>query len=91
MSPEGVLHMEVSASLLRLGLALTGLGIILLLLSLRRRYESESIEFSASGVVFIGPIPIILGGRYKWAVIGIAVFVVIILYATAMAAPPPLG
>jgi len=78
--------MEVSASLLRLGLALTGLGIVLLLLSLRRRYEAESIEFSTSSVLFIGPIPIILGGKNKWAIIGIAIFVMFILYITATTA-----
>jgi len=83
--------MEVSAPMLRAGLALTGLGVVLLLLSLRRRHESDSMEFRSTGVLFLGPIPIILGGKNKWAIIGIAIFVVIIIYITSTATLPTFG
>ena len=83
--------MEVSAQILSIGLVLTGLGVILLLLSLRRRHESDSMGFRSTGVIFFGPIPIILGGKNKWAIIGIAIFVVVIIYFTSTVALPAFG
>lgn len=83
--------MEVSAQMLSIGLALTGLGVILLLLSLRRRHESDSMGFRSAGVIFIGPIPAILSGKNKWAIIGIAIFVVIVIYITSTVTHPAFG
>jgi len=48
-------------------------------------------EFRSTGVLFLGPIPIILGGKNKWAIIGIAIFVVIIIYITSTATLPTFG
>ena len=80
--------MSVSASLLGLGLTLTGLGVIMVLLSLRRGEERDGVGHRAAGVVFIGPIPIVFGGSGRWAIVGIALVVIFaILVAMAMAQP----
>ena len=80
--------MSVSASLLGLGLTLTGLGVMMVLLSLRRGEERDGVEHRAAGVIFIGPIPIVFGGGGRWAIVGIALLIIFaILVAMAMAQP----
>jgi len=84
--------MSVSAPFLRLGLAMTGLGTILLLLSFKPRNEGEDVGYRSSGVIFLGSIPIVFGGRNRWAIVGIAVMAMIFLFvAAAMAQPKILG
>ena len=80
--------MSISPQALGLGLTMSGLGTILLLLSLRSKLEKEVTGFKASGVIFIGPIPIVLGGKSIWTIIGMAiVFVALIFVAAVMAQP----
>ena len=55
--------MSVSQQALGLGLTMSGLGTILLLLSFRSKLEEAETNFKASGVIFFGPIPIVLGGE----------------------------
>lgn len=62
-----------------LGMALAAIGTIMLFLSFRPRERRERVERGGVGVVFIGPIPIIFGGRSRWALVGVAVSVVIAL------------
>jgi uncharacterized protein (TIGR00304 family) len=84
--------LSVSTPLLGLGLAMTGLGVLMLLLSFRSTEERGEVEHSATGVVFIGPIPIVFGGKGKWTMIGIAVsLVVILLIALAVFQPDLIG
>jgi uncharacterized protein (TIGR00304 family) len=84
------LKMSVSPPILVLGLALTGLGTIMFLLSFRKNEERMNIEQRAAGVVFIGPIPIFFGGRGKWVIIGITAAVVIALLTLAAIMQPDL-
>jgi uncharacterized protein (TIGR00304 family) len=81
---------KVTASipLLGLGLAMTGLGALLLLLSFRSTGERGEAEHRTAGVVFIGPIPIVFGGRGRWAAIG-ATFVLVIVLLIALATFQP--
>jgi len=83
--------MSVSAPFLGLGLALTGLGTTLLLLSFNQRNDDGK-ERHYTWVKFLGPIPINFGGRNRWTIVGIAVIVMIFLFvAAAMAQPDILG
>ncbi len=52
--------MSVSAPFLGLGLALTGLGTILLLLSFNQRIDDGK-EYHSAGVIFLGQIPVAFG------------------------------
>jgi uncharacterized protein (TIGR00304 family) len=84
--------LSLSTPLLGLGLVLAGVGVLLLLLSFRSTEEIGEVEHRAAGVVFIGPIPIVWGGRGRWALVGIVVVVVIFLILVfAMAQPELIG
>lgn len=82
--------MVFSAPLLVLGLMMTAVGVALIFLSLRPRRGREEVEQRGVGVVFIGPIPIVFGGSGKWAVIGVAVAMVIALLLVAASKRPDL-
>jgi uncharacterized protein (TIGR00304 family) len=80
--------MSVSPQALGLGLTMSGLGTILLLLSLRSKLEKAETVFKASGVIFLGPIPIVLGGKSIWTIIGLAITVVALIFVAAVVAQP---
>ena len=80
--------MSVSPQALGLGLTMSGLGAILLLLSLRSKLEKAETDFKASGVIFLGPIPIVLGGKSIWTIIGLAITVVALIFVAAVFAQP---
>jgi uncharacterized protein (TIGR00304 family) len=80
--------LSVSAPLLGLGLAMTFVGAILVLLSFRPREERGVAETRAAGVVFIGPIPIVFGGKGKWTLVFIALAIVVALLIATVAAQP---
>ena len=81
--------MSVSAPLLGIGLAMTGIGTILLLLSFKPRDEGE---LRSTGIIFLGPNPLAFKGRGMWAIVGIATLVMIFIFvAAAMAQPEILG
>ena len=84
------LKMSVSPPILILGLAMTGLGTIMFLLSLRKNEEGMNIEQRTAGVIFIGPIPILFGGRGKWVIIGITAALIITLITLAAIMQPDL-
>lgn len=64
----------------------------MLLLSFRSTEERGEAEHRAAGVVFIGPIPIVFGGKGRWAAIGAAsVLVVVLLIALATFQPNLIG
>jgi uncharacterized protein (TIGR00304 family) len=80
--------LSVSAPLLGIGLAMTFVGAILVLLSFRPMDERGSVETKTAGVIFIGPIPIVFGGRGKLTLIVIALAIVVALLIAAVAAQP---
>ena len=84
--------MSVSAPLLGLGLAMTGIGTILLLISFKPRNEGYEREVSSTGIIFLGPIPLVFRSKGIWAIIGAAIVVMIFIFvAAAMAQPETLG
>lgn len=46
------------------GLLISGIGVLMVLLSLKA--SPDEVKHNSEGIVFIGPIPIILGGNRKW-------------------------
>jgi len=80
--------MSVTPQALGLGLTMSGLGTILLLLSFRSKLEKAETNFKASGVIFIGPISIALGGKSIWSIIGLAIAVVALIFVAAVMAQP---
>ncbi len=85
--------MSISTPLFGLGFAMTVIGALLLFVSFRSREDGDrGVEFRSAGIIFIGPIPIVLGGRGKWMLMGIAVVAVItFLVVLSMAQPGSLG
>jgi len=82
--------MVVSAPLLIFGLSLMAVGVAMLLLSLRPRDRMEDVEHRGVAVFFLGPIPIVLGGKGRWALIGVTVAVVIALLLVVASMNPDL-
>ena len=82
--------MGVSTPLLVLGLAMTAIGTALILLSFRPRDRKGDVDHRGVGVIFIGPIPIVFGGKGRWVYIGIAVVAVIVLLLLAASMSPDL-
>ena len=80
--------MSVSPLALGFGLTMSGLGTILLLLSFRSKLEKAETDFKASGVIFLGPIPIELGGKSIWTIIGLAITVVALIFVAAVVSQP---
>ena len=80
--------MSVSTPLLSLGLALTGIGTILMLLSFKPRDEGDEGKLSSTGIIFLGPIPLTFRGRGMWAVVGIAIVVMFFIFVAAVMAQP---
>jgi len=80
--------MSVSPQALGLGLTMSGLGTILLLLSFRSKLEKAETNLKAAGVIFIGPIPIVLGGKSIWTIISLAIGVVALIFVAAVMAQP---
>lgn len=82
--------MGFSAPMFVLGLALTAVGTAMVLLSFRPRDREGEVEHRGIGVIFIGPIPIVFGGKGRWVYIGIAVAAMIALLLVAAAMNPDL-
>jgi uncharacterized membrane protein len=80
--------MDASGGLLALGLILTAAGVIMVYLSLRAG-PSEA-ESRGVGVIFIGPIPLVIGGSGKWVLAALCAAAVIIAVMIAGAAEPNL-
>ena len=80
--------MSISPLALGFGLTMSGLGTILLLLSFRSKLEKAETDFKASGVIFLGPIPIVLGGKSIWTIIGLAITVVALIFVAAVVSQP---
>jgi uncharacterized membrane protein len=80
--------MVASTPLLGIGLAMTSVGIFIILLSLKPRDETGETRHKAAGFIFIGPIPIIIGGKSRWTIVGLAL-ITIIAFMILMALTQP--
>lgn len=82
--------MAVSVPLLVFGLSLTAIGMVMLLLSLRPRDGRKGLEHRGAAVIFLGPIPIVFGGKGRWTFMGVAVAAVIALLLVVASMNPDL-
>ncbi|UCD45959.1 MAG: DUF131 domain-containing protein [Candidatus Bathyarchaeota archaeon] len=82
--------MDVSTLLLGLGLVMTVLGALMVVLSMKSRGNEREHESSSIGVIFLGPIPTVLGGRGRWILIGVATAILLIFLFTINAYQPDL-
>lgn len=75
--------MDVSVGFLALGLALTLIGVVMVYLSVRA--GSSTVQSKGLGVIFLGPIPVVIGGSGKWVItaLGVAAFVMVVLVVRA--------
>lgn len=80
--------MDVSGGFLALGLIMTIAGAIMVYLSLRAR--PSEVQSKGVGVIFIGPIPIVIGGSRKWVLAALVLAAVIMVVMIARAAEPNL-
>jgi uncharacterized membrane protein len=80
--------MIVSGGLLALGLIMTIAGAVMVYLSLRAR--PSEVQSKGVGVIFIGPIPLVIGGSRKWVLAALGVAAVIMVVMIARAAEPNL-
>jgi len=80
--------MEVSSGILFVGVALTLLGAFLVYLSLRAGLGE--LDVKAGGVIFIGSIPIMVGGGRKWIIAALGVTAIMMLYMISKQVRPDL-
>jgi uncharacterized membrane protein len=83
--------MAVSSSLLFLGLLMVGAGVLLVWFSYKPR-DGRRVEGRATGVFFIGPVPIVVGGEGGWRLAGfVALIVFVFIVAVAVSQPGVIG
>ena len=80
--------MDVSSGFLAVGAVLVIAGAIMVYMSLRAG-PSEA-KSGGAAVIFIGPIPIVLGGSRKWVVAALGAAAVILLVMVIRSAQPEL-
>ena len=80
--------MIVSTPMLGLGFALTGVGFLMILQSLKLGVEQRKMNGNSFGALFLGPIPIFLGGRGRWILVGMATFILILFPITLASSQP---
>jgi uncharacterized membrane protein len=67
---------------------MTLVGILMVFISLRA--QPEEIEKRGIGIIFIGPLPIIIGGSRKWIITALVIASLIILVLVAKSFQPNL-
>jgi uncharacterized membrane protein len=80
--------MDVSGGLLALGLTITIIGVLMVYLSLRA--DPSETQSRGIGVVFIGPIPLVLGGSGRLVLIALGIGATILLLIMIGSAEPNL-
>lgn len=80
--------MAVSGSYLFLGVFMTLTGILMVYLSLRAK--PEEVRARGFGIFFLGPIPLIIGGRRKWIVTALGIASIIMFFLVAKNIRPDL-
>ena len=84
--------MTASSSLLFLGLLMVGAGVLLVWFSYRPQEGGRRLEGRATGVFFIGPVPIVVGGEGGWRLAGVvALIVFVFVVAVAVSQPGVIG
>jgi len=56
--------MDLPITLILTGLLISVIGVLMVLLTLKA--SPDEVKHNSGGIIFIGPIPIILGGNRKW-------------------------
>jgi len=80
--------MDVSSGFLVVGVAMAIAGAIMVYMSLRAGpSEAQSV---GAAVIFIGPIPIVVGGSRKWVLTALGAAAVILLVMIMSSAQPEL-
>jgi uncharacterized protein (TIGR00304 family) len=82
------MDLSVSGGLLFLGFAMTVVGAYMVYLSLRA--HPGEVESKGLGIIFIGPIPIILGGSRKWIVAALGVTALLMIFMLTKSMDPSL-
>ena len=80
--------MDASSGFLAIGAVMVVAGAIMVYMSLRAG-PSEA-KSGGAAVIFIGPIPIVLGGSRKWVVAALGAAAVILLVMVIRSAQPDL-
>jgi len=80
--------MDASSGFLAIGAVMVVAGAIMVYMSLRAG-PSEA-KSGGAAVIFIGPIPIVLGGSRKWVVAALGAAAVILLVMVIRSAQPEL-
>jgi uncharacterized membrane protein len=79
------------SSMLLLGLLMVGAGVLLVWFSYRPREGGRS-GGRATGVFFIGPVPVVIGGEGGWRLAGfVALIVFVFVVAVAVSQPGVIG
>jgi uncharacterized membrane protein len=80
--------MDVSSGFLVVGAAMAIAGAIMVYMSLRA--GPSEVQSRGAAVIFIGPIPIVVGGSRKWVLAALGVAAVILLVMIVSSAQPEL-
>ena len=71
---------------------MVGAGVLLVWFSYRPREDGRRVEGRATGVLFIGPVPIVVGGEGGWRLAGVvALIVFVFVVAVAVSQPGVVG
>ncbi|MFP3951351.1 MAG: TIGR00304 family membrane protein [Candidatus Bathyarchaeia archaeon] len=81
--------MDFSSLFLAIGILTTTLGFLMVLLSLRA--SPDELEHQSTGIIFIGPIPIILGGKRMWITVAMIMASIIVFIFLALYQPNLVG
>jgi uncharacterized membrane protein len=80
--------MDVSSGFLAVGAVMVVAGAIMVYMSLRA--GPSEVRSGGAAVIFIGPIPIVVGGSRKWVVAALGAAAVILLVMIMRSAQPDL-
>jgi uncharacterized membrane protein len=80
--------MDITGGFLALGLTLVLIGVAMVYFSLRAK--PSELQSKGVGVIFIGPIPLVIGGSGKWVIAALGVAAVIMMIMIVRAADPNL-
>ena len=80
--------MAVSSSFVFLGLLMVGVGVLLVWFSYRPHERGRRADGRVTGVFFIGPIPIVVGGEGGWRLAGVVALIVFVFVVAAVVSQP---
>ena len=78
--------MELTGGLLIIGLLMTLIGALMVYISLQP--NRKEIETKGMGIIFIGPIPIIIKGGRKWIVTALGIAGIILFFIFTVSQNP---